>query len=109
MEHMAEAMASMAETCDTMMQREMAGYPWKMAAIAVLALLAAMSLALFVVLEILCIRFFYLRITQMKNESRLPPKWFCQKLTPSAFADFVDEFNSRRLGGGGVFRQATNH
>lgn len=73
MEHMAEAMASMAETCDTMMQQEMAGYPWKIAAIAVLVLLAAISLALFVVLEILWIRLFYFRITQIKNESRLPP------------------------------------
>lgn len=30
MEHMADAMASMAETCQTMMEREMAGYPWRM-------------------------------------------------------------------------------
>jgi hypothetical protein len=68
MEHMADAMASMARACETMMEREMAAYPWKMAALGGLGILGSLALLLFVILEIQWIRFFSLRIKKAKRE-----------------------------------------
>lgn len=68
MEHMADAMASMARACETMMEREMAAYPWKMVALGGLGILGSLALLLFVILEIQWIRFFSLRIKKAKRE-----------------------------------------
>jgi hypothetical protein len=68
MEHMADAMTSMARACETMMEREMAAYPWKMAALGGLGILGSLALLLFVILEIQWIRFFSLRIKKSKRE-----------------------------------------
>lgn len=68
MEHMADAMTSMAQACQTMMEREMAGYPWRMAALGGFCIVGATALVLLIVLEVQWIRFFGVRITQIKRE-----------------------------------------
>jgi hypothetical protein len=62
MEEMAKSMTAMAQTCETMMQREMRAYPWVLAGGATVATLATMSLALFIVLEIQWIRHWHRRL-----------------------------------------------
>lgn len=68
MEHMADAMTSMAKTCDTMMKREMQMAPFKMAALGILGALGAAGLLLLVVLEVQWIRLLGLRIGQAKRD-----------------------------------------
>ena len=64
MQSMAEAMKNMAQTCQMMMEREMAARPLMLAAGWTIAALAFVALLLFVVLEVQWIRFFRLRIRQ---------------------------------------------
>lgn len=59
---MAKSMKSMADMCQTMMEKEMAGRPWKVAAVAVVGILGTAALALFVVLEVQWIRYWGIRI-----------------------------------------------
>ena len=59
---MAKSMKSMADTCQMMMEKEMAGRPWKVAAVAVVGILGTAALALFVVLEVQWIRYWGIRI-----------------------------------------------
>lgn len=68
MGHMADAMKGMAETCDTMMKREMAMFPAKMAALGTLGVIGAIGLVLLVVLEVQLIRLLGLRIRQSKRD-----------------------------------------
>lgn len=67
MREMANAMKSMAEMCQTMMQREMQDRPFWIAVAAVLGTLLTLALLLFVVLEVQWVRFWSLRI---KSERR---------------------------------------
>ncbi|MEX2139130.1 MAG: hypothetical protein WD894_07715 [Pirellulales bacterium] len=62
MEEMAKSMTAMAQTCETMMQREMRTYPWVLVGGATVGTLATMSLALFIVLEIQWIRHWHRRL-----------------------------------------------
>ena len=64
MQGMAEAMKAMAQTCQMMMERDMAARPLMLAAGWAIAALALVALVLFVVLEVQWIRFFRLRIKQ---------------------------------------------
>lgn len=68
MDRMAESMTSMANMCRMMMEMEMemAGRPWKMAALAVFGTLGTIALALFIVLEIQWIRLASLKIKAAK-------------------------------------------
>lgn len=61
MDKMAKSMTSMADTCRMMMEREMKNYSLKMVALTILGILIAIALVLFVVLEILWIRFWSIR------------------------------------------------
>jgi hypothetical protein len=63
---MAQSMKSMADMCQMMMEKEMAGRPWKIATLAVVGTLGTVALALFVVLEIQLIRYWGIRIRQGK-------------------------------------------
>lgn len=62
MREMAKSMKSMADMCRTMMEREMRDRPIKLTAIVALGTLLTLALVLFIVLEILWIRFWSLRI-----------------------------------------------
>ena len=73
MEHMADAMASMAQACETMMKREMAAFPLKMAALGIVGVILSISLILLVVLEVQWIRLLGLRIKQAKRELNVVP------------------------------------
>lgn len=66
MDKMAEAMTSMAEMCQTMMQGEMKMMPWKMGAGVIIGSILTIALVLFVVLEIQWIRYWSLRIKSEK-------------------------------------------
>lgn len=68
MEHMADAMESMAKTCDAMMKKEMAMFPVKMVAAAVLGTIAAIALILLLVLEVQWIRLLALKIKGANRE-----------------------------------------
>jgi hypothetical protein len=73
MEHMADAMASMAQACETMMKREMAAFPLKMAALGIVGIILSIALILLVVLEVQWIRLLGLRIQQAKRELSVVP------------------------------------
>ena len=62
MDRMAESMASMADMCRTMMEKEMKSAPLKLGALVGVGSLFAVALVLFIVLEIQWIRFCNLRI-----------------------------------------------
>jgi len=62
MDKMADAMTSMAEMCQTMMQGEMKMMPWKIGAGVIVGSILTLALALFVVLEVQWIRYWGLRI-----------------------------------------------
>lgn len=67
MREMARAMKSMAEMCQTMMEKEMQRQPFTMVAVGVVGTLITIALILFVVLEIQWIRFWNVRIKTEKK------------------------------------------
>jgi hypothetical protein len=73
MEHMADAMASMAQACETMMKREMAAFQLKMVALGIVGTILSIALILLVVLEVQWVRLLGLRIKQAKRELSVMP------------------------------------
>ncbi|MGH7944806.1 MAG: hypothetical protein ACREH8_07425 [Opitutaceae bacterium] len=62
MTKMAEAVTRAANTCDMMMQKEMAAMPWIMGAAIFIGAMLLIALALFIALEVQWLRYFGLRI-----------------------------------------------
>jgi len=67
---MSSALTGMAQTCQTMMQMEMANIPLKVTAISIFGLLAAVALGLLVVLEIQWIRLTGARIKTARRAAK---------------------------------------
>ena len=68
MEKMAESMTAMSEMCQMMMQMEMKGWPWKMAAIVSVGALVTIALVLLILLEIQWIRYWSRMNAKLRNE-----------------------------------------